>query len=352
MVKKKPRKVELFDELGNSRGYFDLRNQLNFLTGKEWLFSTKSVLPKSFPPSFQHKLRNEHGGQKPPELCQEIIETFTKGGDIVLDPFCGVGGTMIACTLAGREGIGIEINQSWIEVYKKVCNREGITSQKVIHGDSRMILSNFSDKGDVSKNDKGKSNKENLAQKFDQMVDFILTDIPYWNMDSVEKSKGTYKKVGEEAKGVFSDKSKLSRFNEGENEHYQTKEEWKELLREVFLGCYTHLKNRGYCAIFIGNMYNNNRYHFLTHDVVQIMDEIGYIPKGEIIWYDVAKKLHLYGINYSWIPSQVHQSILVFRKETGEEISEEKKAKIHRKNKNYVKKNKKASQKFTLEKYF
>ena len=61
------KKIELINEEGESRGYYDLANQLNDLTGKEWVFSTKSVIPKGFPPSFQHKLRNKHGGQKPPE---------------------------------------------------------------------------------------------------------------------------------------------------------------------------------------------------------------------------------------------------------------------------------------------
>jgi len=63
------KKIELFSKNGKSRGFYDLANQLNDLTGKEWVFSTKSVIPKGFPPSFQLKLRNKHGGQKPPELC-------------------------------------------------------------------------------------------------------------------------------------------------------------------------------------------------------------------------------------------------------------------------------------------
>jgi hypothetical protein len=48
-----------------------------------------------------------------------------------------------------------------------------------------------------------------------------------------------------------------------------------------------------------------------------VLKAAGFVFKGEIIWYDVAKKLHLYGINYEWIPSMVHQSILVFQKSTG-----------------------------------
>jgi DNA modification methylase len=70
---------------------YDKRNTLNDLTGSEWKFSTKTVINKPYPINMQHKLRSEHGGQKPPELCADLIKIFTKSGDTVLDPFMGVG---------------------------------------------------------------------------------------------------------------------------------------------------------------------------------------------------------------------------------------------------------------------
>ncbi|MHC1590820.1 MAG: TRM11 family SAM-dependent methyltransferase [Candidatus Helarchaeales archaeon] len=282
-------KIELFDEDGNSRGFYDLRNQLNDLTGKEWVFSTKSVIPKSFPPSFQQKLRNSHGGQKPPELCAQLIQTFTKKKQTVLDPFCGVGGTLVACSLTERKGLGIEHNREWVEIYHKVCDLEKIEKQEIVCADSRVYL-------------------KNLKRSFD----FILTDVPFWLMDKAPKSKGTYKKVGEPARGVYSERSKLSKFDDTTP---TTKEEWKDLLYSVFKEAYRLLKNKKYCAVFIGNMYHDGKYHLLNSDLTTVMEQVGFILKGEIIWYDVGKKLHLYGINYSWIPSIVHQFIMVYRKE-------------------------------------
>ena len=290
------RKIELFSENGKSRGFYDLANQLNDLTGKEWVFSTKSVIPKGYPPSFQLKLRNKHGGQKPPELCESLIKTFTKEGDFVLDPFCGVGGTLIGCHLSNRIGVGVEINKDWIDIYHNICDLESIEPQEMIHGDSRGILKNIIDK---------KRNK----------FDFILTDIPYWKMDVVEKSKGTYKKVGEDSKGIYSEKSKLSTFSSDSKYFERTKEDWELLINNVFSDCFSLLKPGSYCAVFIGNMYYKGKYFLLNADIARILSQIGFILKGEIVWYDVNKKLHLYGINYSWIPSIVHQFIMIFRKE-------------------------------------
>ena len=298
------KKVELFNEQGESRGYYNLSNQLNDLTGKEWVFSTKSVIPKSFPPSFQHKLRNKHGGQKPPELCELIIKTFTKDGERVLDPFCGVGGTLLGCHLSKRHGVGIELNKKWIDIYHKVCKIESIKPKKIIHGDSREVL-------------------KGIYEKTDKKFDFILTDVPYWKMDVVDKSKGAYKKVGEESIRIYAGKSKLSKFNESHENQFRNKNDWEDLIEDVFTNCFKLLKPGGYCAVFIGNMYHKGKFYLLAADIANILTKIGYVLKGEIIWYDVSKILHLYAINFSWIPSIVHQFIMIFRKERIKKITTE-----------------------------
>jgi len=307
------RKIELFSKNGKSRGFYDVANQLNDLTGKEWVFSTKSVIPKGFPPSFQLKLRNKHGGQKPPELCESLIRTFTKEGDLVLDPFCGVGGTLIGCHLSKRTGVGIELNKDWVDIYYNLCELESLKPLEIIHGDSRDILKKF------------------ILEKR-KYFDFILTDIPYWKMDEVDKSKGTYKKVGEPSMGVYSEKSKLSRFSSDSKQLRGRKEDWEMLIGDVFSECYKLLKPGSYCAVFIGNMYNNGQYFLLNADIARILSQIGFVLKGEIIWYDVNKKLHLYGINYSWIPSIVHQFIMIFRKERIVHLNKEEKENIRFKN--------------------
>src|SRR5690606_16665995 len=143
------------------RGIYHTDNRLNDLTGKEWVFATRSVINKSYPPSFQFALRSQHGGQKPPELCADLIRTFTKAGERVLDPFMGVGGTLLGATISGRQAVGVEINPRWIEIYREVCRLEGLPEQEAICGDSRTVLAGFAP----------------------ESFDLVLTDVPYWNMD-------------------------------------------------------------------------------------------------------------------------------------------------------------------------
>lgn len=49
-----------------------------------------------------------HPTQKPTELLQYLIRTYTKPGDTILDNTCGSGTTLLAAKLEGRKCIGIE----------------------------------------------------------------------------------------------------------------------------------------------------------------------------------------------------------------------------------------------------
>lgn len=57
--------------------------------------------------------------QKPIILLERIIQLTTEKEDVVLDPFCGSGTTLVAATLLNRKYIGIDISQDAIELTKK-----------------------------------------------------------------------------------------------------------------------------------------------------------------------------------------------------------------------------------------
>lgn len=56
------------------------------------------------------KERTGYPTQKPIELLERLIKICTDEGDVVLDPFCGSGTTLVAAKLLGRQYIGIDIS--------------------------------------------------------------------------------------------------------------------------------------------------------------------------------------------------------------------------------------------------
>ena len=49
-----------------------------------------------------------HATQKPVELCEWLIKTYSNEGDTVLDFCMGSGSTIVSCINTNREYIGIE----------------------------------------------------------------------------------------------------------------------------------------------------------------------------------------------------------------------------------------------------
>src|SRR5512143_792597 len=113
-------------------------NDLNELSGEEWLYFTKSVWGTAYPSELGHDLRKKHGANKPPRLMARLIEFFTQTGELVLDPFAGVGGTLLGAAIARgpRRAIGLEIEARWAGVFEAVvrelaAERDGLGPQLV-----------------------------------------------------------------------------------------------------------------------------------------------------------------------------------------------------------------------------
>ena len=57
-----------------------------------------------------------HPTQKPVQSLKPLISAFTKPGDVVLDPFCGSGSTLVAAQQLGRRSIGIELCKRYFDL--------------------------------------------------------------------------------------------------------------------------------------------------------------------------------------------------------------------------------------------
>ena len=66
----------------------------------------------------QSKERLGYGTQKPLALLERIIGASSNEGDIVLDPFCGCGTTVVAADTLKRSWVGIDINPAALDVIK------------------------------------------------------------------------------------------------------------------------------------------------------------------------------------------------------------------------------------------
>lgn len=63
----------------------------------------------------RHNRIANHPTQKPEALMAHLIETLSRPGDLVLDPFAGTGTTLAVARQLGRRAIGIELDETYCE---------------------------------------------------------------------------------------------------------------------------------------------------------------------------------------------------------------------------------------------
>lgn len=68
--------------------------------------------------------KNPHPTTKPLPLMLEFVALFTDPGDLVLDPFCGSGTTLVAALRLGRRAIGIEKDHRYAEIARERLRAE------------------------------------------------------------------------------------------------------------------------------------------------------------------------------------------------------------------------------------
>jgi DNA modification methylase len=115
----------------------------NGLSPKEWAQLSKSVWPAREVSSPREWYHLEHGATFSVALAERVIKIYTKREDVVLDPFLGVGTTLIAARNLGRKGIGIELYEKFFKVAKQLLSQETLIETPepiIINGDSRDLL--------------------------------------------------------------------------------------------------------------------------------------------------------------------------------------------------------------------
>ena len=76
------------------------------------------------------KIRSLHPATFPVSLPSEYIQAMSDKGDIVIEPFCGSGTTLIACEQTGRNCYGMELEPKYVDVI--IDRWEQLTGEKAV----------------------------------------------------------------------------------------------------------------------------------------------------------------------------------------------------------------------------
>jgi DNA modification methylase len=291
-------------------------NQLNELPGEEWLYFTKSVLTTAYPSELGHALRRAHGANKPPRLMARLIEFFSRTGELVLDPFAGVGGTLLGAAIARgpRRAIGIELDPRWVAVHEQVV--AGLLDE---HGGTGPRIADIgtSDPGGPRRFDPSGIDLR-LGDAFailptlaDESVDLIATDPPYNIQLPLTMAGGA---LAEDHANRRTDYAMISESPEdlANAPDYAT---FLDRMEAVFRELYRVLRTGRYAVVIVRDAYQDGRYQFVGSDLAARATAAGFVPKGDLIWHQAGTRLRPYGYPRVFVPNIAHQHILVLRRE-------------------------------------
>ena len=73
-----------------------------------------------------------------------------------------------------------------------------------------------------------------------------------------------------------------------------------------------------YAVVIVRDAYQDGRYLFTGADLAGRAAAAGFVPKGDLIWYQAGTRLRPYGYPRAFVPNIAHQHILVLRREPAE----------------------------------
>jgi DNA modification methylase len=91
----------------------------------------------------------KHPGKMLPAIAARVIQAYTEPGDLVIDPMCGIGTTLLEAIHLDRQAAGMEYEGKWVELAAANllhARRHGATgTAKLALGDARTIAGVFSE---------------------------------------------------------------------------------------------------------------------------------------------------------------------------------------------------------------
>jgi DNA modification methylase len=291
-------------------------NTLNELSGEEWLYFTKSVWATAYPSELGHALRKRHGANKPPRLMARLIEFFTISGELVLDPFAGVGGTLLGAAIARgpRRAIGLEIEQRWVDTFGELLRflateRDGL-------GPVLADIGSADPGGERHFDPSGIQMRLGdalalLPQMDPESVDFIATDPPYNIQLPITMAGG---KLAEAHANRRTDYAMVTD-HAGDLANSADYATYLDRMEEVFGQLARVLRPNRYATVIVRDAYQNGRYIFTGSDLADRATRSGFTVKGDVIWHQAGTRLRPYGYPRAFVPNIAHQHVLVLRRE-------------------------------------
>jgi tRNA G10 N-methylase Trm11 len=202
-----------------------------------------------------------HPAKMLPDLARRIVDTYSQPGDLVVDPMCGIGTTVVEAATVGRRAVGVELEDRWAQIATANCDHI-LTSDarplaEIRVGDARHLPDLLGD----------------LAGK----VDLIATSPPY------ACDVGTIDKTAWQGGASLCDASTLNYSASRANVGHARGERYLEEMRAIYMAALQALRPGGRLVTVTKNLRRRARCFDLAAATVSLAEEVGFRYDQHII---------------------------------------------------------------------
>jgi len=249
-------------------------NKINCLTAKEWIQGQVAIWEIHYN---RRDVRDKkiHPAVFPVGLPAKCIQLFTHEGELILDPFVGIGTTLLAAQDTNRNAVGFDLKKEYIDYTRERLGQSHLsaaTRQVAICDDALNV-------------------PEYVKE---ETVSLAVTSPPYANMLNRPR------------------KNKSIRGDLRTNEHYLTVQQYSNNPRdlgtmdgqsyanaigEIYRRILPLLKPKAHCVINLTDLWWENRRILVHVYVIEAMQKAGYELRNIIIWdrRNLVNKVGIFG---------------------------------------------------------
>jgi len=259
--KTKKEKTSLKLSIGYEKACSCAPNHINCLDAKQWMKSQVAIWEFAYK---KRDIRDKkiHPAVFPIDLPAKCIELFTHKGELVLDPFVGIGTTLVAAKDLQRNAVGFDLNQTYLDYANTRL------SQLNIYDDTKQITV-CDDAINISK------------YLNENTISLSVTSPPYANMLNRKR------------------KNKSIRGDQRKNEHYDNVQQYSnnprdlgtmepkkfaKAIGEIYKKLLPLHKPKAHCVINITDLWWENKRIPLHLYIIEELEKVGYELRNTIIW--------------------------------------------------------------------
>jgi len=250
-------------------------NHINCLTPKEWVKGQVAIW-EFFYEKRDVRDKSIHPAVFPIALPKKCIELFTHRGELVIDPFVGIGTTLLAARDLDRNAVGFDLNCNYIEYAKKRL------SQQAIVGESKQIA--ICD------------DAHNIPEYLEEeTVALSVTSPPYSNMLN-------RKRLNKSMRGDLRKNNHYKEIQQYSNDPRDLgtmgPKKYAKTMGEIYKGILPLMKNKAHTVINVNDLWWENKRILIQNYIIDELEKVGYEFRNMIIW-DKRKLVNRVGI-FGW----------------------------------------------------